>query len=81
MQNLSDFRVRHRPHFRGPGGRRDGAASLKQQVVVNDDVISLADLFHDAGRHGERVVLQSPDPGRRMVLNANGFIGRLVLSD
>jgi len=46
------------------------AATLKQQVVVKDNVVRLGDLFHDAGRHGERVVLQSPDPGRRMVLNA-----------
>ena len=46
------------------------ATSLKQQAVVKDDVVRLSDLFHDAGRHGERVVLQSPDPGRRMVLNA-----------
>tara|TARA_B100000676_G_scaffold313258_1_gene392769 strand:+ start:339 stop:1289 length:951 start_codon:yes stop_codon:yes gene_type:complete len=46
------------------------ATSLKQQAVVKDDVVKLSDLFHDAGRHGERVVLQSPDPGRRMVLNA-----------
>ena len=56
--------------FGGPAAIESLAASLKQQVVVNDDVIRLADLFHDAGRHGERVVLQSPDPGRRMVLNA-----------
>ncbi|MBO89460.1 MAG: flagella basal body P-ring formation protein FlgA [Rickettsiales bacterium] len=46
------------------------ATSLKQQAIVKDDVVKLSDLFHDAGRHGERVVLQSPDPGRRMVLNA-----------
>ena len=46
------------------------ATSLKQQAVVKDDVVKLSDLFHDAGRHGERVVLQSPDPGRRIVLNA-----------
>mgnify|MGYP001173543093 FL=1 len=46
------------------------ATSLKQHAVVKDDVVKLSDLFHDAGRHGERVVLQSPDPGRRIVLNA-----------
>lgn len=45
------------------------AASLRNNVVIRGDVVRLGDIFHDAGKHADRMILQSPEPGRKIVLN------------
>lgn len=47
------------------------AATLQSNVVVRGDTIALGDIFQDAGKHADRVILQAPEPGRKLVLNAN----------
>ncbi|PPR65092.1 MAG: hypothetical protein CFH10_00005 [Alphaproteobacteria bacterium MarineAlpha4_Bin2] len=45
------------------------AATLRHHSVIRDDVVRLGDIFTDAGKYKDRVVLQSPAPGRKLVLN------------
>lgn len=47
------------------------AATLQHNVVVKSDSVRLGDLFSDAGKHADRVVLQAPEPGRKIVVNVN----------
>lgn len=56
----------------GSGSIADSlAATLQGNVVVRGDTIALGDIFLDAGKHADRVILQAPEPGRKLVLNAN----------
>ena len=45
------------------------AATLRHHAVIRDDVVRLGDIFSDAGKYADRVVLQSPAPGKKLVLN------------
>jgi flagella basal body P-ring formation protein FlgA len=44
--------------------------TLNSQVLIEDDVIRLGDLFHGAGKLADRVVAYSPQPGGRSVFDA-----------
>ncbi|MEE2688362.1 MAG: flagellar basal body P-ring formation chaperone FlgA [Pseudomonadota bacterium] len=46
------------------------SASLRHHVVIRDHVVRLSDIFSDAGKHSDRIVLQPPAPGKKLVLNA-----------
>lgn len=46
------------------------AATLQNNVIVRGETVTLGDIFLDAGKHADRVVLQAPEPGRKVVLNA-----------
>jgi flagella basal body P-ring formation protein FlgA len=50
-------------------GTESLAASLRHHVVIRGDNVTLGDIFDDAGRHAERVILQAPEPGRKIILN------------
>ncbi len=50
-------------------GTESLAASLRYHVVIRGDNVTLGDIFDDAGRHAERVILQAPEPGRKIILN------------
>ena len=45
------------------------AATLRHHTIIRDDVVRLGDIFQDAGKHANRVVLQAPEPGKRITLN------------
>jgi flagella basal body P-ring formation protein FlgA len=45
------------------------AATLRHHVVIRDDVVRLGDIFQNAGQHASRIVLQAPEPGKRITLN------------
>jgi flagella basal body P-ring formation protein FlgA len=45
------------------------AATLRHHVVIRDEVVRLGDIFQDAGQHADRVILQAPEPGKRITLN------------
>lgn len=45
------------------------AATLRHHVVIRENTVRLGDIFDDAGRHADRVVLQAPAPGKRITLN------------
>ncbi len=45
------------------------AATLRHHTVIRDDVVRLGDIFVDAGQHADRVILQAPEPGKRITLN------------
>lgn len=46
------------------------AATLQSNIVVRGDTVALGDIFQDAGKHADRVILQAPEPGRKLILNA-----------
>ena len=45
------------------------AATLRHHVVIRDDVVRLGDIFKGAEKYADRVVLQSPAPGKKLILN------------
>ena len=47
------------------------AATLQSNVTVQGDVVHLGDIFRDAGKYADRVVIQAPEPGRKVILNVN----------
>lgn len=47
------------------------AASLRNTIIVESDVVRLGDIFEDAGVHADRAVLNAPAPGRRVTLDIN----------
>lgn len=47
------------------GGNATLAAELRSSVTVDGDVVTLGDLFDDAGDHAAVVVAQAPAPGTR----------------
>lgn len=47
------------------------AVSLKQNSIVESNVITLGDIFSGAGDKAERVLGPAPQPGKDMVLNAH----------
>ncbi|HEX9466637.1 MAG TPA: flagellar basal body P-ring formation chaperone FlgA [Alphaproteobacteria bacterium] len=53
------------------------AASLRTNVVVEGDTISLGDIFEDAGPKADAPILYSPAPGRHIILNA-AWLGQVA---
>jgi len=47
------------------------AATLRNTVIVETDVVKLGDLFDDAGFYADRTVVNAPAPGRRLTLDVN----------
>ena len=45
------------------------AATLRHHAIIRDVVVRLGDIFKGAGKYADRVVLQSPAPGKKLVLN------------
>jgi len=45
-------------------------AALRTNVMLNDDYLRLSDLFENAGPKAETVIAQSPQPGKRVTLEA-----------
>ena len=54
----------------GQAGNGTGLASLRPQVVVEDEVIRLGDLFDDAGPAAARGIGPAPAPGRRILVES-----------
>ncbi|MCJ9430339.1 flagellar basal body P-ring formation chaperone FlgA [Kordiimonas marina] len=46
------------------------AATLKDQIVVEDAMVRLSDLFNDVGANGDTVVMEAPAPGKSDQLSA-----------
>lgn len=46
------------------------AATLKNESVINANVITVGDVFEDAGQHAGHVLAPAPAPGKSMVLTA-----------
>jgi flagella basal body P-ring formation protein FlgA len=55
----------------------DGALTLKESVVVSDDVVRLGDLFAQPLSMGDSPVAQAPLPGQTIVLD-NRFLRSLI---
>lgn len=53
------------------------AASLRPNVIVEGDTVSLGDIFDDAGPRADAPILYSPAPGRHIVLNA-AWLGQVA---
>ena len=51
------------------------AATLRHHAIIRDDVVRLGDIFKGAGKYADRVVLESPAPGKKLVLNVVGWGG------
>lgn len=56
------------------GARSALAASLKPQAVLTKDVLTVGDLFDNAGRNAEYVLGPAPQPGKDMVLNTSTLL-------
>jgi flagella basal body P-ring formation protein FlgA len=59
------------------GGDDTGGLTLKENVMVNDDVVRLGDLFEESLSQGDSPVAQAPLPGQTIVLD-NRFLQTLV---
>ena len=44
---------------------------LLPRIVVDGDVVTLADLFGDIGGHGEAIVSLAPEPGKRLAITVS----------
>lgn len=53
------------------------AAELRPVVEVSSDLVTVGDLFSDAGEHADVAVLYAPAPGQSVVLGAN-FLYRVA---
>ncbi|MGZ9109322.1 MAG: flagellar basal body P-ring formation chaperone FlgA [Micavibrio sp.] len=51
------------------GARSALAASLKPNAVLTSDVLTVGDIFENAGRNAEYVLGPAPQPGKDMILN------------
>jgi flagella basal body P-ring formation protein FlgA len=58
-------------------GTGDGGLTLKENIMVNDDVVRLGDLFVEPLSMGDAPVAQAPIPGQTIVLD-NRFLRSLV---
>ena len=47
------------------------AATLRNSVIVESDVVKLGDIFDDAGFYADRTVVNAPAPGKRLTLDIN----------
>lgn len=47
------------------------ASALRNNVIVEGDVVKLGDIFEDAGMYADRAVINAPAPGRRLTLDIN----------
>jgi flagellar basal body P-ring formation protein FlgA len=47
------------------------ASTLRNNVIVEGDVIRLGDIFDEAGTYADRVIINAPAPGRRLTLDIN----------
>ena len=52
------------------GARTALAATLKSDVILNSDTLTVGDIFDNAGRNQNYVLGPAPQPGKDMVLNA-----------
>ncbi|MCC7305731.1 MAG: flagellar basal body P-ring formation protein FlgA [Alphaproteobacteria bacterium] len=57
------------------------AIGLKQNSVINGDVIHLGDVFHGLPEGAEKVLGPAPQPGREMVLNARTLMRIAIALD
>lgn len=55
-------------------------ALLRNRVVVEGDMVTLADLFDNVGEKGQKVVLRAPAPGGRVTLD-NEWLHRVAASN
>jgi flagella basal body P-ring formation protein FlgA len=46
------------------------ASDLRENLSVTDDMVKLADLFTDTGKHGEEIVLEAPAPGKSIQISS-----------
>ena len=51
-------------------GSAASSVMLRTNVVVDDDVIRLGDLFTNSGKYADTAIARSPIPGRRSVFDA-----------
>lgn len=56
------------------GARAAMAATLKAETVLTGDVLTVGDIFDNAGRNADYVLGPAPQPGSNMVLNSNTLI-------
>ena len=52
-------------------GKAGTVATLNTAVTVEGDYVELGDIFSGAGEYAGKVVIHAPQPGRRIVLEAN----------
>lgn len=51
--------------------RAEGVATLKAVVTVASEIVTLGDMFHDAGVHSEKAIFRAPDLGESGMVNAS----------
>lgn len=56
------------------GARSALAASLKPSAVLTSDVLTVGDIFDNAGRNADYVLGPAPQPGKDMVLNTSTLL-------
>lgn len=61
------------------GARSALAASLKPSAILTSDVLTVGDIFDNAGRNAEYVLGPAPQPGKDMVLNTSTLL-RIALA-
>ena len=55
----------------GAAEKARAVATLKPLVTVEGGYISIGDIFSGAGENADKVIIHAPQPGRRIVLEAN----------
>lgn len=56
------------------GSRMAFAASLRSDVILDSDILTVGDIFENAGKNAEYVLGPAPQPGQEMVLNASTLL-------
>lgn len=51
--------------------RAEDVATLKPVVTVASEIVTLGDMFHDAGVHSEKAIFRAPDLGESGMVDAN----------
>lgn len=51
--------------------RAEGVATLKPVVTVASEIVTLGDMFHDAGVHSEKAIFRAPDLGESGMVDAS----------
>lgn len=56
------------------GARTAFAASLRSQALLDKDILTVGDIFENAGPNAEYVLGPAPQPGKEMVLNSSTLL-------